>query len=58
MITAAFQTAAQLRAKTLGLEGHPIVVLPHPLASKTEDEVKTIARDLVGSVAGGLTRAA
>ena len=55
MITAAFQTAAQLRAKTLGLEAHPIVVMPHPLASKTEGEVKTIVRDLVEPVADGLT---
>ena len=58
MITAAFQTAAELRAKTLGLEGHPIVVMPHPLASRTEGEVKTIARDLIAAVAQGLTRAA
>jgi hypothetical protein len=56
MITAAFQTAAQLRAKTLGLEAHPIVVMPHPLASKTEAEVNTIAQELVEPVARGLTQ--
>ena len=58
MLTSAFQTAAQLRAKTLGLEGHPLVVMPHPLASRSEAEVKAIVETLVDTVAGGLTRSA
>ena len=56
MLTAAFQNAAALRARTLGLEGHPLVVMPHPLASRSEAEVKTLAETLVESVARGLTR--
>lgn len=58
MLTSAFQTAARLRAKTLGLEGHPLVVMQHPLASRTEVAVKSIAAELVDSVANGLTKAA
>ena len=58
MLTSAFQTAAQLRAKTLGLEGHPLVVMPHPLASRAAAEVKTIVESLVDGVARGLTRTA
>jgi hypothetical protein len=55
MITTAFETAGRLRAKTLGLEGHPLVAMQHPLASKTEAEVKVIAEGLVDAVARGLT---
>ena len=55
MLTQAFANAAQMRAKTLGLEGHPLVVMPHPLASRSEGEVKTFAGDLVAEVARGLT---
>ena len=58
MLTTAFETAAQLRAKTLGLEGHPLVVMPHPLASRTLAEVKMIAASVVDGVARGLTRSA
>ena len=58
MLTAAFQTAAELRAKTLGLEGHPLVVMPHPLASRTAAEVKTIVETMIDGVARGLTRSA
>ena len=58
MLTSAFQTAAELRAKTLGLEGHPLVVMPHPLASRSEAEVKAIVETLVDAVARGLTRSA
>lgn len=57
MLTSAFQTAARLRAKTLGLEGHPLVVMQHPLASRTQAAVKSIAAELVDGVASGLTKA-
>jgi len=55
MLTTAFETAAHMRAKTLGLGGHPLVVIPHPLASKTEAEVKVIAADMVESIVRILT---
>lgn len=54
MITSAFHTAAQLRAKTLGFENHSLVTMPHPLASRTHAEVKEIAADLAEAVAQGL----
>ena len=38
-------------------EGHPLVVMQHPLASRTEVAVKSIAAELVDSVASGLTKA-
>jgi hypothetical protein len=55
MLTTAFEAAAHMRAKTLGLGGHPLVVIPHPLASKTEAEVKVIAADMVDSIVRVLT---
>ena len=44
-----------MRAKSLGLGGHPLVVIPHPLASKTEAEVKVIAAKIVDSIVRVLT---
>ena len=40
------------------MEGHPLVVMPHPLASKTEAEVQAIAETIVDSIARGLTKSA
>lgn len=57
LITTAFETAAKARARVLGIEGHPTVVMPHPLASRTQAEVAELAEALVHRVAGGLTRA-
>ena len=54
MLTTAFETAARMRAKTLGLEDHPLVVMQHPLASRTEAEAKMIAHDVVDAIARGL----
>ena len=54
MLTTAFETAAHMRAQTLGLGGHPLVVMPHPLASKTRAEVKVTAEEIVGSIARAL----
>ena len=56
MITTAFETAAQMRAKTLGLEGHPLVVVQHPLASRSAAEVKAMAESLVDAIARGLVK--
>ena len=55
MLTTAFEAAAHMRGKTLGLGGHPLVVVQHPLASKTEAEVKVIAADIVEAIVRVLT---
>ena len=54
VITAAFTKAAELRAKALGLPEHPVVVIDHPMYSKTEDEIKDQARNSVGKIVDGL----
>ena len=55
VITTAFIKAAELRAKALGLPEHPVVVIDHPMYSKTGDEIKDQARNSVGKIVEGLT---
>lgn len=55
VITTAFETAARLRAGILGMGELRIVAMPHPLASKSSDEVKAIAAAIVSNIIVGLT---
>ena len=55
VITAAFTKAAELRAKALGLPDHPVVVIDHPMYSKTGDEIADQARGSVQKIVDGLT---
>ena len=57
VITAAFTKAAELRAKALGLPDHPVVVIDHPMYSKTSDEIADQARGSVQKIVDGLTSA-
>lgn len=58
MLTSAFENAAHLRAKTLGLGAHPLLVVEHPMASRTEAEVKVMAQEIVESIVRRLTESA
>ena len=55
VITSAFTRAAELRAKALGLPEHPVVVINHPIASKTGEQIKGLAQDSIQSINDGLT---
>jgi len=55
VITTAFTKAAELRARALGLPEHPVVVIGHPIANKTGDQIKGQARDSVQMIVDGLT---
>ena len=57
VITTAFANAAELRARALGLPEHPVVVIDHPIASKTSEQVRAQARDSVQKIVDGLTSA-
>ena len=57
MITTAFTRAAELRARALGLPEHPVVVINHPIASQTSEQIQSQARDSVEEIARGLTSA-
>jgi hypothetical protein len=54
VITQAFTQAARIRAEALGLPAHPIVVIEHPLASKTRAQAQTLAQQSVATVVRGL----
>ena len=54
VITSAFTKAAELRARALGLPEHPVVVIKHPIASKSAEQIKTLAQDSIQEIAGGL----
>lgn len=55
VITTAFAVAAKARSRVLGMQAHPIVPVPHPLASRTEAEVQAIAAAIADQIVAGLT---
>jgi hypothetical protein len=54
VITSGFTVAAKARARTLSMQDHPVVAVQHPLANKTDTEVKAMARQIAKQVVGGL----
>jgi hypothetical protein len=56
VLTEAFRTASQIRAKTLGMPEHPTVVVEHPVASKTSAEILVMAERFVDAIASGLAK--
>ena len=54
VITEAFKNAAAIRANVLGMPGHPTVIIEHPLANKTENEMSSMAEHFVDLVASAL----
>jgi len=57
VITTAFAVAAKARSRVLGMQTHPIVPVPHPLASRTETEMQAIAAAIADQIVAGLTGA-
>ena len=56
VITEVFAKAATIRAKVLGVPDHPIVVLDHPIASKSEAEMSGAAERAIDLVTDALVR--
>ena len=54
VITQAFVRAAGIRARTLGMTDHPVVVIEHPIASKTRSQIQAMARASAAEIARGL----
>ena len=54
VITRAFTHAAGIRARTLGMTDHPVVVIDHPIASKSRDVIEETARESAAEVVRGL----
>jgi hypothetical protein len=54
VITAGFSVAAKARVRTLNMQEHPFVTVQHPLANKTDAEVKVMAQQIAKQVVSGL----
>ncbi|MCH7736927.1 MAG: hypothetical protein IH872_05935 [Chloroflexi bacterium] len=54
IITAAFKKAADFQFRGKGMQGHPYVVLPHPVSNLQPNEVRELALRFVDEVAGYL----
>ena len=55
VITESFTRAAHARASSLGMPGVQILALPSPLAPRSIPEVRQLAHDYAGRIAGMLT---
>ena len=53
-----FAPLASTEAKGMGLHGLPLIVVPHPNATRSPDELDRIAAQVVDQVAEGLTKPA
>jgi len=43
VMTTRFVSAAELMARVLGMPGYPFVVIPHPVSSATDDDLRAMA---------------
>ena len=57
VMTERFVSAAELMARVLGMPGYPFVVIPHPVSSTSNDELRAMARIAVEQVGRLLLRA-
>ncbi len=55
-LTQVFKNAAVYQLRTKGMDGHPIVELPHPVSNLTPDEMRTLTERYVGDMVRQLTR--
>lgn len=55
VVTDEFARLAHVEARSLGLEGLPIVVIPHPLGGQGPDEVQSKAREAAEEIVRVLT---
>jgi hypothetical protein len=57
VITQGFVKAAEIRAQALGMPAHPVVIIDHPIASKSREQILELARKSVDEVASYLMSA-
>ena len=50
LCTDAFRITAEAMANQMGFPGYQYVALPHPIASRTEQEIDEMARDALPDV--------
>jgi hypothetical protein len=44
VMTERFVSAAELMARVLGMPGYPFAIIPHPVSSAVDDELRNMAR--------------
>ena len=54
IITEAFKKTADFQFRGKGMEGHPYVMLPHPVSSLTRDAMRELTLPIVDAVANQL----
>jgi hypothetical protein len=55
IMTEQFVSAATLMAQVLGADGHPFVVIPHPISSAADDALAAAARSAAADCVALLT---
>ena len=55
LCTPPFKTLSFRRRETLGLPGLPVVFLPHPMMTRTPEEIEEIADQVLGEIVESLT---
>ena len=43
VMTTRFVSAADLMARVLGFPGYPFAIIPHPISSATDDDLRNLA---------------
>jgi len=56
VVTAVFENLARTAARAQGYPALRLLVLPHPMETRPEAEVRTIARDRFAELVGNLIR--
>ena len=54
VITEAFRNAATFQFRSKGMDGHPFVVMPHPISNLSADEMRELTLQYVDEVASHL----
>jgi hypothetical protein len=55
ILTSVFSNAAVHQFRTRGLEGHPFVVLPHPISNLTREQVRELTLRYTDEIVKHLT---
>ena len=54
VITEAFRNAATFQFRSKGMDGHPFVVMPHPISNLSAEEMRELTLQYVDEVASHL----
>ncbi len=57
LVTTAFEKAARLRTQAKAMPQHRLVLVSHPMASKSAVQLEQAARDALPRILAGLTEA-